>query len=82
MLGHRANRVVDNPESVKTIDESDVRQAFDEMIGARKPKISDQERMQKMVLEAALALNEPEPRMAVNNFLLFFELWKFKISQS
>jgi hypothetical protein len=71
VLGHRANRVVDNPESVKTIAESDVRQAFDEMIEARKPKMTEQERMQKMVLDAALALNEPEPRTAVKIIIFF-----------
>jgi hypothetical protein len=35
ILNHRANRVVDKPESAKTIDESDVAKAFDEMIAAR-----------------------------------------------
>jgi hypothetical protein len=42
VLTFRANRVFDNPESVKTIEPADVQKAFSKMLTARIPKLSEQ----------------------------------------
>ena len=70
VLKHRANRVIENPESVKNIEASDVCKAFDEMIANRKPKMSEEEQMKRKFYEAALARRQPKPRPAVNDFLM------------
>lgn len=70
ILNHRANRVVHNPESMKTIDKSDVVKAFDEMIEARRPKVSKEDRIREMLKEAAEGLeqiqqDEPKTKLEV-----------------
>lgn len=75
MLTYRANRVVDNPESVKTIDSADVRKAFSEMLTARKPKMSEQDRMRNMLLEAAQGLGEPQ----VDSQVMYFRIFQITI---
>jgi len=62
--------VVHNPESVKTVDASDVTKAFDEMIEARRPKVSNEDRMREMLKEATeglgkVQLDEPQQNFEV-----------------
>ena len=64
MLSHRANRVVNNPEDIKKIDGADVLKAFDEMIEARKPKVTEKERKLEQ-LQDALRLLTDKPMEAV-----------------
>jgi hypothetical protein len=42
VLTFRANRVFDNPESVKTIEPADVQKAFSKMQTTKIPKLSEQ----------------------------------------
>ncbi len=65
VLSHRANRVVNSPEDVKTITEADVLKAFDEMIQARTPKVTEKERKMEELRDAMRLLNEPKPKEAV-----------------
>jgi hypothetical protein len=46
--------VFKNPESVKTIQSSDVCEAFEEMMKNRKSKMADGERMKRRILAEAL----------------------------
>jgi hypothetical protein len=54
MLGHRANRVVDCPETSKTIVLSDAQKAFDEMADSRKPKVSKGELVSGIIFYSTL----------------------------
>lgn len=55
---------------MKTIDKSDVVKAFDEMIEARRPKVSKEDRIREMLKEAAEGLeqiqqDEPKTKLEV-----------------
>ena len=66
VLNHRATRVVDNPEEVKTIRRADVVKAFDQMILDRKPKMSQKEHHQQTLQDLLQSVTEPEPRTEVH----------------
>ena len=74
---HRANRVVSNPETIKTVAVSDVRNAFSEMMEARRPKVSEEELALEKLMEAAQGfgkcqLDEPrsESKVTIDKFTI------------
>ncbi len=53
-LGQRANRVVNNPEDIKTIIKADLEQALNRMISARKSKLSSNDDSKEKMIQKML----------------------------